>query len=632
MLPFSSRTRSATRRFVPRVEALEGRDTPSNTYTVTNLSDSGAGSLRQAVLDANANPGADVIQFNKGLSGTIILSSGVLSLTDGVTVTGPGARALTVSGNNEDRILQIAPGVTATVSGLTFAYGSASGGGAIDNAGTLTLNRCTVTQSQAVGGPGGGGILNEAGATLTLTSSTLSLDHAIGSPGSDVSGGGLLNYGTATATRTNFTSDVSEGGGSSTVLGSITGGGIANTAGGRLTLQRCTFSGDQCVGSTYFDGIGGALDNNAGPDLSHPSTATVSHCTFDSNLVSGGAGASGEGGAIANRGAGSNVAIDQTKVTNNKANGGNGGSVTFGDRGLGAGIANTDGAVMTLDNSKVEGNLAQGGRQVTVVADTLGALNGAAQGGGILNDFGAALTVTSSVISGNGAFGGGASYGPGPVALGGGIDDISLPGVAGSTMTITASRLSYNVTLGGEGGSSAYLGAPPGTPGVGGVSFGGAIDVSFGSTADISGTKFFRNSSNGGDSGVDDYTATLTSGADAYGGAIAVGAESLILGPSMPDTASVKVANGLIFENLVQPGSGGSTTYNGDGFGGGVAVLTGASVALTDGTLVINNQAFGLNYLQQGYGGGVYHTGDLTVDDTSKVVLNFASTGGSNIY
>ena len=52
----------ARRSFVPRLDVLEDRTVPS-TFTVTNLADGGPGSLRQAVLDANGNPGADVIQF-----------------------------------------------------------------------------------------------------------------------------------------------------------------------------------------------------------------------------------------------------------------------------------------------------------------------------------------------------------------------------------------------------------------------------------------------------------------------------------------------------------------------------------------------------------------------------------------
>ena len=45
------------------------------TFTVTNLNDSGPGSLRQAILDANAAAGDDTIVFQSGLSGTITLTS-----------------------------------------------------------------------------------------------------------------------------------------------------------------------------------------------------------------------------------------------------------------------------------------------------------------------------------------------------------------------------------------------------------------------------------------------------------------------------------------------------------------------------------------------------------------------------
>jgi hypothetical protein len=62
------------------VEALEDRTLPS-TFTVLNLADSGAGSLRQAVLDADAAPGQNDIVFAAGLSGTITLTSGELDLT-----------------------------------------------------------------------------------------------------------------------------------------------------------------------------------------------------------------------------------------------------------------------------------------------------------------------------------------------------------------------------------------------------------------------------------------------------------------------------------------------------------------------------------------------------------------------
>src|SRR5262249_23660160 len=49
--------------FRPWVEELEGRRLPA-VFVVTNTNDSGAGSLRQAILTANQTPGLDTIQFN----------------------------------------------------------------------------------------------------------------------------------------------------------------------------------------------------------------------------------------------------------------------------------------------------------------------------------------------------------------------------------------------------------------------------------------------------------------------------------------------------------------------------------------------------------------------------------------
>ena len=51
------------------LEALEDREVPA-TFTVLNLADNGSDSLRTAVAAANANPGADVIEFADGLIGT----------------------------------------------------------------------------------------------------------------------------------------------------------------------------------------------------------------------------------------------------------------------------------------------------------------------------------------------------------------------------------------------------------------------------------------------------------------------------------------------------------------------------------------------------------------------------------
>src|SRR5215813_7647773 len=86
-------------RFVPNVEALGVRIVPS-TFHVTTLADSGAASLRTAVARANSHPGADTIVFDSGVTVTIALTSVEFDITDNLTITGPGATKLTVSGGN----------------------------------------------------------------------------------------------------------------------------------------------------------------------------------------------------------------------------------------------------------------------------------------------------------------------------------------------------------------------------------------------------------------------------------------------------------------------------------------------------------------------------------------------------
>jgi hypothetical protein len=73
---------------------MEDRRVPA-AFTVSSAADGGPGSLRQAILDANAAAGADTIGFNLGTSGvqTITLSSPLPAITDPVTIdatTEPG--------------------------------------------------------------------------------------------------------------------------------------------------------------------------------------------------------------------------------------------------------------------------------------------------------------------------------------------------------------------------------------------------------------------------------------------------------------------------------------------------------------------------------------------------------------
>jgi hypothetical protein len=173
-------------------ETLEDRRLLT-TYTVANLLDSGAGSLRQAILDSNSNAGSDTINFQSGLSGTITLNSDMNKIADGLTITGPGAAQLTVSGNAKARPFWIDSGKTVAISGLTITKGKQTLGGGIYNQGTLTVSDCIITENNAT--DYGGGIYSAPGSTLTVNNSTVSGNVA------GKFGGGIWIDGTLTVTK-----------------------------------------------------------------------------------------------------------------------------------------------------------------------------------------------------------------------------------------------------------------------------------------------------------------------------------------------------------------------------------------------------------------------------------------------
>jgi len=152
-----------------------GRKATADTYTVSNLNDSGVGSLRQAITTANGHSGADTIVFASGVTGEITLLSALPTLSDDVDIEGPDANQLKLwrvaaLGFRFFLIDGAGIGPTVTISGLTIANGvGEGGGGAVKNVhGNVALRNCMFSSNQA---DFAGGAIFNAG-TMTLSGCT----------------------------------------------------------------------------------------------------------------------------------------------------------------------------------------------------------------------------------------------------------------------------------------------------------------------------------------------------------------------------------------------------------------------------------------------------------------------------
>ncbi|MDJ0739527.1 MAG: DUF4347 domain-containing protein, partial [Gammaproteobacteria bacterium] len=95
------------------------------TYSVTNTNDSGAGSLRQAILDANANTGTDTIDFNISGTGvhTINLTSPLPTINETITIDGSSDDSYAANGSQPAVVLD-GSSAGAGANGLVFDAGS----------------------------------------------------------------------------------------------------------------------------------------------------------------------------------------------------------------------------------------------------------------------------------------------------------------------------------------------------------------------------------------------------------------------------------------------------------------------------------------------------------------------------
>jgi len=143
--------------------------------------------LRTVVSGAAAN---STITFNSSLSGQIIqLTSGEIPLNKNLTIDASSlANGVQINGHHSSRIFNVGS-ATVVLNSLTITNGLSSAGGGILNAGTLTLNRCSVVGNSVSSGGGGGGIYNNLG-TLTLNQCTVASNTATIGGGA---GGGIFD-------------------------------------------------------------------------------------------------------------------------------------------------------------------------------------------------------------------------------------------------------------------------------------------------------------------------------------------------------------------------------------------------------------------------------------------------------
>ena len=182
--------------------------------TVTNCNDSGPGSLRQAVAGAS---GGDTVVFNLAPAcPQITLTSGPISITTNLTISGPGSTALIVDGDRASNVFVVGTGVNVSISGLSVQDGVAVNGGGISNSGHLAISNVSFVNdlaqpdgSQAYGG--GGAIFNMG--SLSISNCVFADDTAV-SQGFQTFGGAIDNDpGTLAITQSTFTNDQAQEGG-----------------------------------------------------------------------------------------------------------------------------------------------------------------------------------------------------------------------------------------------------------------------------------------------------------------------------------------------------------------------------------------------------------------------------------
>ena len=613
-------------------------------------------SLRAAIQEANARPGADTIVVPAGTYSLGIpprnqndITTGDLDVTESVAITGAGAGATIVDGGAPpagappevrgiDRVFEVlADGGAVSFAGLTVSDGyAAEYGGAIANNSTAVIDVAGSTLSGNVAGKSGGAIDNHLGGAVHVRSSSVSgnfaretggaisnnrdgvltvVDSTVSSNGAAVVGldealvgaGAIANNAELDAVGSIVVND-------SELSGNRAGGGrsgaaIYNDGGGSVTVDRTTFTKNIAAAD------GGAIANVAGEmtvtdsDFSenaatnggailagdNAGTATVSRSSFTSNS------ATGNGGAISSGGLGA-LTVAEGTFTNNSADD------------WGGAVHNSDKGVVTiLDTAFQEnaglngGGFGNEGSGLVTVEDTTFTKNVAlatallteGEGGGMHSNSGGEVVIARSAFAENDALSGGGFSNEG-----------------GGQVTIAETRFVSNAADEQGGGVLIQSGAVrlvdvdvisnvAGSPleGGGGIAYAGDKAIGVGETAAIEDSRIRDNKSPGPGGGIDSRgdgplsitTSSITGNSAAMGGAI-----------HHVGDAPLELTRSTLSGNFAE--NGGGVFSDGDG------------EALVENSTVSGNRA-------GRFGGGVLVSSRVTVR-SSTVAANAAPSGG----
>ena len=602
-------------RFSPRLLALEERTLLSQVLVVQNTNDSGAGSLRAQVAEAQSG---DTIVFSPRVYGrTIALTGGPIE-DDGksLAIEGPGAGLLTISGDDRSGIFNLlptdpsAPPFAVSISGLRLADSAGpdsspsyaindtnasltldddviadnrSGGVSVYNAYiiypyTYVMN-VNVTRTAFIDNRSdlAGGALNVAGAVVDIRSS-LFKDNVVTSNGGFGVGGALY----LTNARDAFTS--------TTIADSqfldntgVDGAGAIENFGGPLTIDSSTFDGNKSSSGGAIEGVW----ENVYFGFPPPTGAfTVTNSSFADNQVVAESAVDGDGtgGAIALFNINGPISIAGSTFLDNRAEGASNGPVFSGYAAGGAIDAfNTSQQFFrplpfTIAGSTFIGNQAIGGYNAVSGGEAQG---GAIRMGGFLD-----ASVTDSRFLGNAAIGGSGGTGDAftnfnttnQFALGGAIENAAFEA------SISGSSFIGNRAIGGDGG--------PGQ--IAGVGEGGAVDNEY-TALTISNSTFTFNLAQGGHGGA----AAAGSSADGGDGGQALGGAVANNG-FLPYGKEVTLSGITFLGNRAIGGAGGAGDGSGTGGAGGDAF---GGAVFNAGGLAVSSSQF-LGDLAQGGDGG----------------------------